>query len=171
MGGLCGINFFLRTSHPPPSEELSNLGKSRIGVGVVTGIILIFTFIPSPLVFGESQFDLDISSEVNEFNPVFGESNTTYLVILNSGKVDGWDNLTVSVENIENYTIELFVNFVNIGDLGESYNATNHNFSKYVYQDDTGHNLTLNLTSNSYANLTLIITLKRFQYLAKLILM
>ncbi|MEC7686861.1 MAG: hypothetical protein VX817_00610, partial [Candidatus Thermoplasmatota archaeon] len=40
----------------------------------------------------------------------------------------------------------------------ESYNATNHNFSKYVYQDDTGHNLTLNLTSNSYANLTLIIT-------------
>ena len=150
--------FFLGTSHPPPSEELSNLGKSRIGVGIVTGIILIFTFIPSPLVFGESQFDLDISSEVNEFNPVFGESNTTYLVILNSGKVDGWDNLTVSVESIENYTIELVVNFVNISDLGQSYNVSSHNFSKYVYQNDTGHNLTLNLTSNSYANLTLIIT-------------
>ena len=150
--------FFLGTSHPPPSEELSNLGKSRVGIGIVTGLILVFTFIPSPLVFGESQFDLDIDLELTEFNPVFGESNITNLVILNSGEADGWDNLTINLENIDNYTIELVVNFVNISDSSKSYNSSNYNFTKYVSWDSTGHNLTLNLTSNSYANLTLIIT-------------
>ena len=149
--------FFLGTSHPPPSEELSNIGNSRMGIGILTGLILVLTFIPSPLVFGESQFDLDITEEQNQFNPVLGESNVTSLTITNAGKADGWDNLTINLEKIENYTIILEVDFVNISSLGQ-FNSTSEEFNQYVYWDNSGFNLTLNLTSQSYANLTLIIT-------------
>ena len=146
--------FFLGTSHPPPSEELSSLGNSRMAVGIATGLILILTFIPSPLVFGESQFDLDIVEDQNNFNPIFGESNSTYIVITNTGKSDGWDNLTLNVENLDNYTIKLEVNYVNVSSLGQ-FNSSFEEFSDYVYWDSSEDNLTLNLTSGSYANLTI----------------
>ena len=149
--------FFLGTSHPPPSEELSGIGTSRMGVGILTGLILVLTFIPSPLVFGESQFDLDIMEDQNEFNPIMGDSNITSLMIINNGKFDAWENLTINIDKVDNYTIELEVNYVNISSLNQ-FNSTSENFSHYVYWDDYGENLTLNLTSKSYANLTLIIT-------------
>ena len=146
--------FFLGTSHPPPSEELSSLGNSRMAVGIATGLILILTFIPSPLVFGESQFDLDIVEDQNNFNPIFGESNSTYIVITNKGKSEGWDNLTLNVENLDNYTIKLEVNYVNVSSLGQ-FNSSFEEFRDYVYWDASKYNLTLNLTSGSYANLTI----------------
>ena len=128
-----------------------------MGIGILTGLILVLTFIPSPLVFGESQFDLDITEEQNQFNPVLGESNVTSLTITNAGKADGWDNLTINLEKIDNYTVSLEVDFVNISSLGQ-FNSTSEEFNQYVYWDNSGFNLTLNLTSQSYANLTLIIT-------------
>ena len=150
--------FFLGTSHPPPSEELSGIGASRMGVGILTGLILIFTFIPSPLVFGDSQFDLDITEDQNEFSPILSESNSTYIVITNTGKSDGWDNLTINIETLDNYTIELEVNYVNVSSLGQ-FNSSFEEFRDYVSWDSSGENLTLNLTSGSYVNLTLVITL------------
>jgi len=149
--------FFLGTSHPPPSEELSGIGASRMTIGIITGLILVLTFIPSPLVFGDSQFDLDITEDQNEFNPIMGESNVTSLIITNKGKSDAWENLTVNIDKVENYTIELVVDYVNISG-SKQINSTSEDFSRYVHWDDYGENLTLNLTSKSYANLTLIIT-------------
>ena len=149
--------FFLGTSHPPPSEELSKLGNSRMGIGLLTGLILVLTFIPSPLVFGESQFDLDIKEDQTTFNPVLGESNVTSIVITNVGESEGWENLTINLDKVDNYTIELQVNYVNISSLGQ-FNSSSDEYGEYVFWDQSGNNLTLNLTSNSYANLTLIIT-------------
>jgi hypothetical protein len=150
--------FFLGTSHPPPSEEISKLGKSRIGVGILTGLILVFTFIPSPLVFGESQFSMDITEDETNFIPILGESNSTSLVILNNGKFDGWDNITLNLDKVENYTLTLEVEYVNVSESNKQFNSLSVDFSKYVYWDESGENLTLNLTSKSYVNLTLTIT-------------
>ena len=127
-----------------------------MAIGIITGLILVLTFIPSPLVFGESQFDLDISQDQDTFSPILGESNSTFLKIINTGKEDGWENLTINIDEIENYTIQLEVNYVNITSLGQ-FNSSSVEYNKYVYWDESGKNLTLNLTSNSYANLTLII--------------
>ena len=149
--------FFLGTSHPPPSEELSKLGNSRMGIGLLTGLILVLTFIPSPLVFGESQFDLDIKEDQTTFNPVLGESNVTSIVITNVGESEGWENLTINLDKIDNFRFELQVNYVNISSLGQ-FNSSSDEYGEYVFWDQPGNNLTLNLTSNSYANLTLIIT-------------
>ena len=149
--------FFLGTSHPPPSEELSKLGNSRMGIGLLTGLILVLTFIPSPLVFGESQFGLDIKEDQTTFHPVLGESNVTSIVITNVGESEGWENLTINLDKVDNYTIELQVNYVNISSLGQ-FNSSSDEYGEYVFWDQSGKNLTLNLTSNSYANLTLIIT-------------
>ena len=148
----------LGTSHPPPSEEISGLGKSRIGVGIITGLILVLTFIPSPLVFGESQFSMDITEDETNFIPVLGESNSTSLVILNNGKFDGWDNITLNLDKVENYTLTLEVEYVNVSESNKQFNSLSVDFSKYVYWDESGENLTLNLTSKSYVNLTLTIT-------------
>ena len=148
----------LGTSHPPPSEEISKLGKSRIGVGILTGLILVLTFIPSPLVFGESQFSIDITEDENHFAPVLGESNSTSLVILNNGKFDGWDNITLNLDKVENYTLTLEVEYVNVSESNKQFNSSSVDFSRYVHWDESGENLTINLTSKSYANLTLTIT-------------
>ncbi|HIA97688.1 MAG TPA: hypothetical protein EYO15_00685 [Marine Group III euryarchaeote] len=52
--------------------------------------------------------------------------------------------------------MDLHVDYVNISELGDQFDSTSPEFSEYV--NDDGTNLTLNLTSNSYANLTLTIT-------------
>ena len=150
--------YFLGTSHPPPSEEISNLGKSRLGVGFLTGLILISTFTPSPIFAVESPFSLEITEDTNEFYPLIGSSNTTSLKIFNNGKADGWENLTISVETVENFTISYQVDFVNVSELDIQLNSSSANFSDYVSFDKSGSNLTLNLTSKSYANLTITIT-------------
>ena len=83
------------------------------------------------------------------------------MTIINTGKEDGWDNLTINIDEIENYTIQLEVNYVNVSLQNNIYNsqinASSEEYNKYVYWDESGKNLTLNLTSNSYANLTLTI--------------
>lgn len=146
--------YFLGTSHPPPSEELSKLGSSRNMIGIATGLILVLTFIPSPLVFGESQFDLEITENQSSFSPVFGSSNSTSVLIYNTGKSDGWDNLTVNIGSLENYTITLTVESINVSNVGQL-NSSSKDFSKYVFWDESEVNLTLNLTANSFVNLTL----------------
>ena len=148
--------FFLGTSHPPPSEELSDLGKSRFAVGALTGLILLTTFTPSPIFAVDSPFSLDIDVDETDFNPVFNESNQTSLRILNNGQSEGWDNITVNVGKLDNFTLDLRVDYVNISELDNQFDSTSPEFLEYV--NDDGTNLTLNLTSNSYANLTLTIT-------------
>ena len=49
------------------------------------------------------------------------------------------------------------VDYVNISESMNQFDSTSPKFLEYV--NDDGTNLTLNLTSNSYANLTLTITL------------
>ena len=150
--------YFLGTSHPPPSEELSNLGKSRWSIGILTALILVVTFTPSPIYTVESEFDLSIESDITEFNPNFGNSNMTNLTIKNIGESGGWDNLTINVTQIVNYTIIFEVEYIFISDSNSILNSSSPYFENYVWWDSTGKNVTLNLTSNSYANLTLLIT-------------
>ena len=149
---------FLGTSHPPPSEELSNLGKSRWAIGILTALILVVTFTPSPIYTVESEFDLSIEADITEFNPVFGESNMTNVTITNTGESGGWDNLTISIDQIINYTIVFEVEYIFINDDKIMLNSSSTDFDNYVWWDSTGHNLTVNLTSNSYVNLTLSVT-------------
>jgi hypothetical protein len=52
--------------------------------------------------------------------------------------------------------LDLRVDYVNISELDNQFDSTSPEFLEYV--NDDGANLTLNLTSNSYANLTLTIT-------------
>ena len=78
------------------------------------------------------------------------------LRILNNGQSEGWDNITVNVGNLDNFTLDLRVDYVNISELDNQFDSTSPEFLEYV--NDDGTNLTLNLTSNSYANLTLTIT-------------
>ena len=150
--------YFLGTSHPPPSEELSNLGKSRWAIGILTALILVVTFTPSPIYTVESEFDLSIEADITEFNPVFGESNMTNVTITNTGESGGWDNLTISIDQIINYTIVFEVEYIFINDDKIMLNSSSTDFDNYVWWDSTGHNLTVNLTSNSYVNLTLSVT-------------
>ena len=148
--------FFLGTSHPPPSEELSSLGKSRFGVGALTGLILLTTFTPSPIFAVDSPFSLDIEVDETNFHPVLSEYNQTSLRILNNGQSEGWDNITVKMTALDNFTLVLRVDYVNISDKASQFNSTSAEFPEYVAYD--GANLTLNLTAGSYANLTLTIS-------------
>jgi hypothetical protein len=49
------------------------------------------------------------------------------------------------------------VNYVNISEVGKITNSSS-DFDKYVWSNHSFENITLNLTSNSYANLSLFIT-------------
>ena len=132
------------------------MGKSRFAVGALTGLILLTTFTPSPIFAVDSPFSLDIDVDETVFSPVFNESNQTSLRILNNGQSEGWDNIMVNIGNLDNFTLDLRVDYVNISELDNQFDSTSPEFLKYV--NDDGTNLTLNLTSNSYANLTLTIT-------------
>ncbi len=149
--------FFLGTSHPPPSEELSKLDSSRIGVGVLTGLILLTTFTPSPIYAVESPFSLDIDVDQTNFIPVLNQTNQTSIRILNNGEVEAWDNISVKISSLDNFTIDIRVDYVNSSDLESELLSTSPEFSKYVYEEDS--NLTFNLTSKSYVNLTLSVTM------------
>tara|TARA_B100001250_G_C19219523_1_gene537223 strand:- start:97 stop:558 length:462 start_codon:yes stop_codon:yes gene_type:complete len=116
------------------------------------------TFTPSPIYTVESEFDLSIESDINEFNPVYGESNMTNFTIRNIGESEGWDNLTINVDQIINYTIIFEVDYVFVSEMNSKLNSSSPEFDNYVWWDSEKQNLTLNLTSNSYANLTLSIT-------------
>ena len=149
--------FFLGTSHPPPSEELSKLDSSRIGVGMLTGLILLTTFTPSPIYAVESPFSLDIDVDQTNFIPVLNQTNQTSIRILNNGEVEAWDNISVKISSLDNFTIDIRVDYVNSSDLESELLSTSPEFSKYVYEEDS--NLTFNLTSKSYVNLTLSVTM------------
>ena len=149
--------FFLGTSHPPPSEELSKLDSSRIGVGVLTGLILLTTFTPSPIYSVESPFSLDIDVDQTNFIPVLNQTNETSIRILNDGGIEAWDNISVKISSLDNFTIDIRVDYVNSSDLESELLSTSPEFSKYVYEEDS--NLTFNLTSKSYVNLTLSVTM------------
>ena len=149
--------FFLGTSHPPPSEELSKLDSSRIGVGVLTGLILLTTFTPSPIYAVESPFSLDIDVDQTNFIPVLNQTNQTSIRILNDGEIEAWDNISVKISSLDNFTIDIRVDYVNSSDLESELLSTSPEFSKYVYEEDS--NLTFNLTSKSYVNLTLSVTM------------
>jgi len=149
--------FFLGTSHPPPSEELSKLDSSRIGVGVLTGLILLTTFTPSPIFEVESPFSLDIEVDQTSFVPILNQTNQTSIRILNNGEVEAWDNISVKTSSLDNFTIDIRVDYVNSSDLESELLPTSIEFSKYVYEDDS--NFTFNLTSKSYVNLTLSVTM------------
>ncbi len=82
----------------------------------------------------------------------------TNLTIKNIGESGGWDNLTINVDQIVNYTIIFEVEYIFISDSNSILNSSSPYFENYVWWDSTGKNVTLNLTSNSYANLTLLIT-------------
>jgi len=149
--------FFLGTSHPPPSEELSSLDNSRIGVGVLTGLILLTTFTPSPIFTVESPFSLDIDVDQTVFAPVLNQTNQTSVRILNDGEIEAWENISMKTSTLDNFTIDVRVDYVNSSDLESELLPTSSEFSEYVYDD--GSNFTFNLTSKSYVNLTISVTM------------
>ena len=150
--------YFLGTYHPPPSEELSPLGSSRIVVGLITGLILFTTFTPSPIFTVDSPFSLDIDSDEKEFYQFPGETNITSIRILNNGDEEGWENLSLSFDDeVVNVTFSLSVNFVNTS-LNQLINSSSEDFTKYVFYDTTTNSTLLNLSSGDSVNLTLSIT-------------
>jgi len=121
-------------------------------------LLLFTTFTPSPIFTVYSPFSLDIDSDDNEFFQYPGETNTTSIKIWNNGDEDGWENLSVSFDEIENVTITFTVNFVNLSYNSKEVNSTSDEFYKYVFYDTENNITSLNLSSGDYANLTLTIT-------------
>ena len=80
----------------------------------------------------------------------------TNFTIKNIGESGGWDNLTINIDQIVNYTIVFEVEYIFISD--SMLNSSSPDYDNYVWWDSTGQNLTVNLTSNSYVNLTLLVT-------------
>ena len=126
-------------------------------MGILTGLILLTTFTPSPIYAVESPFSLDIDVDQTNFIPVLNQSNQTSIRILNNGEVEAWDNISVKISSLDNFTIDIRVDYVNSSDLESELLSTSPEFSKYVYEEDS--NLTFNLTSKSYVNLTLSVTM------------
>ena len=151
--------YFLGTYHPPPSEEISSLGSPRIFVGLVTGLILFTTFTPSPIFTVDSPFSLDIDSDESDFYQYSGETNLTSIRILNNGQEDGWENLSLSFNNnMDNVTVSIVVDFINLSSESQIINETSDNFKQYVFYDAETNSTLLNLSSGDSANLTLTIT-------------
>ncbi|MFL2926642.1 MAG: site-2 protease family protein, partial [Candidatus Poseidoniales archaeon] len=151
--------YFLGTYHPPPSEEISSLGSPRIFVGLVTGLILFTTFTPSPIFTVDSPFSLDIDSDESDFYQYSGETNLTSIRILNNGQEDGWENLSLSFNNnMDNVTVSIVVDFINLSSESQIINETSDNFKQYVFYDAETNSTLLNLSSGNSANLTLTIT-------------
>ena len=95
----------------------------------------------------------------SDFYQYSGETNLTSIRILNNGQEDGWENLSLSFDNsIENVTISIAVDFINISSESQVVNETSDNFSKYVFYDLETNITFLNLSSGDSANLTLTIT-------------
>ena len=124
---------------------------------MLTGLILLTTFTPSPIYAVESPFSLDIDVDQTNFIPVLNQTNQTSIRILNNGEVEAWDNISVKTSSLDNFTIDIRVDYVNSSDLESELLSTSPEFSKYVYEEDS--NLTFNLTSKSYVNLTLSVTM------------
>ena len=151
--------YFLGTYHPPPSEEISSLGSPRIFVGLVTGLILFTTFTPSPIFTVDSPFSLDIDSDESDFYQYSGETYLTSIRILNNGQEDGWENLSLSFNNnMDNATVSIVVDFINLSSESQIINETSDNFKQYVFYDAETNSTLLNLSSGDSANLTLTIT-------------
>ena len=120
--------------------------------------MLLTTFTPSPIFTVDSPFSLNIDSDENEFFQYAGETNTTSIKIWNNGAEEGWENLSVSINPLENISVSLVVDFVNISSDSMNINSSSNSFQKYVFLDHENNITFLNLSSGDYANLTLTIT-------------
>ena len=78
---------------------------------------------------------------------------------MNNGQEDGWENLTLNFDNsINNATISIVVDFINISSEPQAINETSDNFDQYVFYDSETNSTLLNLSSGDSANLTLTIS-------------
>ena len=78
---------------------------------------------------------------------------------MNSGQEDGWENLSLSFNNnIDNVTVSIVVDFINLSFESQIINETSDNFKQYVFYDSETNSTLLNLSSGDSANLTLTIT-------------
>ena len=107
----------------------------------------------------DSPFSLDIDSDESDFYQYSGETNLTSIRILNNGQEDGWENLSLSFnDNIDNVTVSIVVDFINLSSESQIINETSDNFKQYVFYDAENNSTLLNLSSGNSANLTLTIT-------------
>ena len=78
---------------------------------------------------------------------------------MNNGQEDGWENLSLSFnDNIDNVTVSIVVDFINLSFESQIINETSDNFKQYVFYDSETNSTLLNLSSGDSANLTLTIT-------------
>lgn len=143
--------YFLGTVHPPPSEDLTPLDGRRKALGVVAALMLVGCFIPSPIEIGETVFGLELESADRDFTNVPDGDNLTSVWINNTGRSDGWDNLTLRLVLPTGWNGSFSVDTVH--DRTATWNASHGNFSTLVHQPDP-RNATLNLTAGAGANLT-----------------
>ena len=78
---------------------------------------------------------------------------------MNNGQEDGWENLSLSFNNnMDNVTVSIVVDFINLSSESQIINETSDNFKQYVFYDTETNSTLLNLSSGNSANLTLTIT-------------
>ena len=78
---------------------------------------------------------------------------------MNNGQKEGWENLTINFDNsIDNVTISIVVDFINVSLEPQVINETSDNFNQYVFYDSQTNSTLLNLSSGDSDNLTLTIT-------------
>jgi len=144
--------YFLGTVHPPPSEDLTPLDGRRKALGVVAALMLVGCFIPSPIQIGETVFGLELEAADREFTNVPDGDNSTTVWINNTGKADGWDNLTLRLVLPTGWNGSFTIDTAH--NRTATWNASHGNFSTLAHHPDP-YNATLNLTAGAGANLTL----------------
>ena len=147
--------FFLGVVHPPPSEEITPLNLNRKAIGVFSVLMLIVCFVPSPLVPGESPFDINIDSSASEFTTASNASFEMIVWLNNTGEVT--DNLSLSFVHNESWSVSL--SSFTIWSVNDTLLASDSNFSSNVfYFNNETKVYSLNLSASDYSNLTLIVT-------------
>ena len=147
--------FFLGVLHPPPSEEITSLNFNRKAVGVFSVLMLIICFVPSPLIPGESPFDISIESSASEFTTASNASFEMFLWLNNTGEIA--DNLSLSFAHNESWSVSL--SSFTIRSVNDTLLASDSNFSsEFFYFDNETNTYSLNLSASDYSNLTIVIS-------------
>ena len=147
--------FFMGILHPPPSEEITPLDFNRKIVGAFSVLMLIVCFVPSPLMVGESPFDISIESSDSEFITASNASFEMIVWLNNTGTVT--DNLSLSFVHNESWSVSL--SSFTIWSVNDTLLASDSNFSSDVFYFDNETNIySLNLSASDYSNLTLVVS-------------
>ena len=146
---------FLGVLHTPPSEEITPLDFRRKVLGGFAALMLIICFVPSPLIPGESPFDVSIESSLSEIKTASNISFEMIIWLNNTGEVV--DNLSLTFVHNESWSVS--ISSFEIWSENQTLLASDANASNELFYFDNETNIYfLNLSASGYSNLTVLVS-------------